>query len=145
LNDDKVKSVDHANNVNGIANSDVHVDMPFRVTDIPFLVPDVNAMPLRPKGCDTNIMSFDVDEYRRLHDEYGPITLEAQATPYNNFFKSYCTEDDPFTSRVIKGETMFICPASSQQVMPMLEHFENARSQRPILELLSYCLSYKEK
>ena len=113
------------NNDNGIANSDLH-------DDVPSLVSDMNVMSLRPKGCDINIMSFDVDEYRRLHEEYGPITLEAQATPYNNLCKSFCTEDNPFTSLAIKGETMFICPASAQQVMPMLEYFENARSQSPL-------------
>ena len=53
--------INTANNDNGIANSDLHVD-------IPSLVSDVNAMSLCPKGCDMNIISFDVDEYRRLND-----------------------------------------------------------------------------
>ena len=116
LNDYKVNDVNH---VNGNADNDLHVDvMP--------IAPNVSMISLRPNGCDINNMMFDVDEYRRLHDEYGPITLEAQATPYNNLCKSYCTEENPFTSCEIKGKTMFICPVSSQQVIQMLEHFENA-------------------
>ena len=78
-------------------------------------------------------MMFDIDEFRRLHEEHGPITFEAQATPYNNLLcKEYCHDDKSFLKQEVKGKTVFICPLYSQQVLPMLEHFELARSQSPL-------------
>ena len=87
---------------------------------------------LRPMGSKPQLMMFDVDEFRRLHDEHGPITFEAQATPYNNLCNAYCHDDKSFLEQDLKGKTVFICPLYSEQVLPMLEHFEDARSQSPL-------------
>ena len=37
---------------------------------------DPGHVSLRPDGCKSENMQFDLDEFRKLNDEYGPITLD---------------------------------------------------------------------
>ena len=87
---------------------------------------------LRPDGCKLHNMCFDVDEFRKLNREYGPITLEAYALPTNNLCQTYCDKENPFLKHVVKGEMTFMCPMQSNDVLPMLQHFENVRKQYPL-------------
>ena len=87
---------------------------------------------LRPDGCNLCDMCFDVDEFRKLHTEYGPITLDAYALPTNSLCQTYCDNENPFLKHEVKGETIFMCPMQSNDVLPMLQHFENVRMQHPL-------------
>ncbi len=82
----------------------------------------------RPDGCDVNDMCFDVDEFRKLHNHYGPITLDAFASSSTNLCQRYCSDANPFLKHNVKGENVFICPLQSDDVLPMLHHFESIRS-----------------
>ena len=37
-----------------------------------------------------------------------------------------------FLEHPVVGETMFMCPTSSEQVLSFLQHFENARLKSPL-------------
>ncbi len=61
----------------------------------------------RPDGCDVNDMCFDVDEFRKMHNDYGPITLDAFASSNTNLCQRYCSDANPFLKHNVKGENLF--------------------------------------
>lgn len=77
-------------------------------------------------------MHFDKDEYQRLQENFGPLTLEACATCYNNLCPNYCSKETPFLNHQLQGETVFLCPMMGSEVMPMLQYFEAQRLQSPL-------------
>ena len=86
-----------------------------------------NNFSLRLDGWNMQNMQFDPDKFGRLHNDFGPITLDAYATESNHICQKFCFVSMSFLGHPVTRETVFMCPSYSKQVLQMLQHFENAR------------------
>ncbi len=68
--------------------------------------PRTKNVMFRLNGCDINDTCFDVDEFRKLYNDYGPITLDAFALSTNALCQKYCSDANPFLKHNVKGETV---------------------------------------
>ena len=77
-------------------------------------------------------MQFGLDEFRKINNEYGPFTLDTYTNDENELPLKLCSTHDEFLEHPVAGETVFLCPTSSEQVHSLLQHFENARLKSPL-------------
>ena len=59
-------------------------------------------------------------------------TLDTYTNEENKLTLKFCSTLDTFLEHSVVGETMFLCPTSSEQVLSLLQHFENARLKSPL-------------
>ena len=72
-------------------------------------------------------MQFDPNEFHKRSDEYCPITLDTYTNEENNLCLKFCPTHSSFLKHPVVGETVILCPTSLEQVLQMLQHFENVK------------------
>ena len=66
---------------------------------------------LRLDECKSENMQFDPDEFRKLNDEHGPITLDTYTVEREKLCLKFCSAHSSFIDHPVAGETVFMCPS----------------------------------
>lgn len=91
----------------------------------------ISTKPVRPLSCPPDSIIFDRNEFSRLNNLYGPVTLDACASSFDSVCPNFCSAENPFTNASVTGETVFINPVYDESALPILEHFESQRQSSP--------------